>query len=141
MKKEMIKPKFYKCRVCGNIVEMIHPSGIPMMCCGQNMEEIRPQKEDGPAEKHVPVLTMGDGHAMIKVGSEPHPMTEEHCIEWIVLVTDQGIYRKNITGCKEASACFCLNKNEKICCAYAYCNIHGLWMCDCENADCPAETK
>ena len=32
--------KFFKCNTCGNFVETIYKSPVPMMCCGQKMEEI-----------------------------------------------------------------------------------------------------
>ena len=34
--------KFYICRRCGNLVGMIHDSGVPMMCCGQKTEALEP---------------------------------------------------------------------------------------------------
>ena len=34
--------KFYICEHCGNLVGMIHDSGVPMMCCGQKMEALKP---------------------------------------------------------------------------------------------------
>ena len=32
--------KFYICEHCGNLVGMIHDSGVPMMCCGQKMKKL-----------------------------------------------------------------------------------------------------
>ena len=29
--------QIYKCEVCGNIVEMLHPGQGQMVCCNQNM--------------------------------------------------------------------------------------------------------
>ncbi len=36
----MCENKFYICEHCGNIVGMIHNSGVPMMCCGQKMTKL-----------------------------------------------------------------------------------------------------
>ena len=47
--------KFYVCEHCGNMVEMVKSSGVPMMCCGQKMTEIIPGTVDAAREKHVPV--------------------------------------------------------------------------------------
>ncbi|MBQ2271570.1 MAG: desulfoferrodoxin, partial [Firmicutes bacterium] len=27
--------KFYRCDICGNMVDVVKASGVPMMCCGQ----------------------------------------------------------------------------------------------------------
>ena len=37
----MSKVKFYICRHCGNLVEMIHDAGVPVICCGEKMEELK----------------------------------------------------------------------------------------------------
>ncbi|MEG3041808.1 MAG: desulfoferrodoxin, partial [Clostridium sp.] len=29
--------KFFVCKHCGNMVGMIHSSGVPMICCGEKM--------------------------------------------------------------------------------------------------------
>jgi len=44
----MTKEKqIYKCNVCGNIVEVIHPGAGELVCCGQPMElQVEPGKEN-----------------------------------------------------------------------------------------------
>ena len=37
-----MKAKFYICEHCGNLVGMIHDTGVPMMCCGQKMTALVP---------------------------------------------------------------------------------------------------
>ena len=32
--------KYYICEHCGNIIEYVKESGVPVMCCGQKMTEI-----------------------------------------------------------------------------------------------------
>ena len=32
--------KFYRCAHCGKIIAVVKESGVPVMCCGQKMEEI-----------------------------------------------------------------------------------------------------
>ena len=34
--------KFYICRTCGNIIEKINDSCVPVVCCGKKMEELIP---------------------------------------------------------------------------------------------------
>ena len=47
--------KFYKCSHCGNIVAFVENKGVPVMCCGQKMDELVPNTTDAAGEKHVPV--------------------------------------------------------------------------------------
>ena len=56
--------KFYECEHCGNIIEYVNASGVPVMCCGQKMKEIVPGTSDGAHEKHVPVVTI-DGDKVV----------------------------------------------------------------------------
>ena len=37
-----MKPKFYICRHCGNLIGMVQDAGVPVVCCGQKMEELVP---------------------------------------------------------------------------------------------------
>ena len=32
--------KFYKCKVCGQIVAIVKKTGAKLVCCGEEMEEI-----------------------------------------------------------------------------------------------------
>lgn len=32
--------KVFKCSQCGNVIQMLHESGVPVMCCGKKMEEV-----------------------------------------------------------------------------------------------------
>ena len=72
--------KLLKCSVCGNIVEMIEDKGVPVMCCGKPMDELKANTTDGALEKHVPVAEIADGNLHVKVGSMEHPMLAEHYI-------------------------------------------------------------
>ena len=54
----MSNTKFFICRHCGNLVKIVKESGVPMMCCGQKMEELVPNTTDAAGEKHVPVATV-----------------------------------------------------------------------------------
>ena len=37
-----MKQKFYICKHCGNIATLIRDAGVPIMCCGEKMHEIKP---------------------------------------------------------------------------------------------------
>lgn len=119
--------KFMRCNRCGNIVIFLQDSGIPLVCCGQNMEEILPNTTDGAHEKHVPVVKRRDDCFEIVVGSVEHPMSMEHYIEWIVLEYEDGFEQVRLMPGDRPCAIFKIKKNKIPVAAYAYCNLHGLW--------------
>ena len=118
--------KFYVCETCGNLVGMVHASGVPMMCCGKKMTELVPGTVEASKEKHIPVATVEDGKVIVNVGSVDHPMTEEHLIEWVYLETCCGGHRKCLKAGDAPNVTFVLG-DEKPIAVYAYCNLHGLW--------------
>lgn len=115
----------YKCNVCGNIVEVVHPSMGTLVCCGQNMELLTEKSADTGMEKHVPVIEKTPEGILVKVGSIEHPMLEEHHIEWIELHTPNHIYRKYLHAGEKPEALF--KTDEEVLYAREYCNIHGHW--------------
>lgn len=119
--------KFYKCEHCGNIIEFVDEKNPNIICCGEKMKELVPGSVDAALEKHVPVIEEVDGKVVVKVGEVIHPMLDNHYIEWIVVHTDQGIYRKHLKPGNAPIAEFALLDNEIVFSAYAYCNLHGLW--------------
>lgn len=123
----MCEAKFYICQTCGNLVGMIHSSGVPMMCCGKPMTALVPGEVEASAEKHLPVVSADENKVTVIVGSALHPMAEEHSILWIYLQTTLGGQRKCLTPGAAPEAVFALAENEKPLAAYAYCNLHGLW--------------
>lgn len=123
----MCKTKFFICKTCGNLVGMIHSSGVKMICCGKEMTELVPNTVDAAQEKHVPVIEVNGNTVTVKVGSVTHPMLEEHYIQWIYLVTKQGAQRKCLEPGQEPVAVFALAEGDEVVEAYEYCNLHGLW--------------
>ena len=71
----MIDVKFFKCVHCGNIVEMVQDSGVPLVCCGEKMKELTANMVDASTEKHVPVVNVEGNKVKVKVGEVTHPMT------------------------------------------------------------------
>lgn len=118
----------YKCSLCGNIVEVIHGGGGELTCCGQPMKLMVENTTDGAKEKHVPVIEKTDKGYLVKVGSVPHPMQEDHYIEWIQLMVGGNSCRKFLAPGDAPEALFEVNvqHNDKIS-AREYCNLHGLW--------------
>ena len=119
--------RIYRCKHCGQMVEMIDKKGCPVMCCGEPMEELVACSTDAALEKHVPVFEVKDNLVVVNVGSIDHPMLEEHYIEWVLLQTKQGIQRKALKPGEAPKVCFALCEGDEVEAVYAYCNLHGLW--------------
>ena len=112
---------------CGNIVELLEESGVPVICCGEKMTELVPNTTDAATEKHVPVVEVSGNEVLVKVGSVEHPMLEEHHIAFIVLETNLGTQRKFLDVAGKPEARFVLAEGEEVVAAYEYCNLHGFW--------------
>lgn len=116
----------YLCEICGNIVEVLTGGDGDLVCCGENM---KPLVEKGKAqegkEKHVPVIEKDGGTVTVKIGGIPHPMIEEHHIEWIEVIADGKAYRQFLKPGDAPEAVFNLSADQII--AREHCNIHGLW--------------
>ena len=125
----MTNNKFYICRHCGNIVNSIKNSGVPMVCCGEKMEELTANTVEASQEKHLPVVSILGDKVKVEVGSAAHPMLEEHSIQWIYLETDKGGQRKCLKPGEAPVAKFAIT-DEKPIAVYAYCNLHGLWKAE-----------
>lgn len=130
----MNQPKFFRCKHCGNLTGMIHDGGVPMICCGEPMEELLPNTVEAATEKHIPEVSANGRLVHAKIGSVAHPMTPEHHIEFIYLHTKNGGQRKALEVGTDAAAMFAVLEDKPLE-VYAYCNLHGLWKadvpCDC----------
>lgn len=119
--------KFYRCTHCGQIIAIVKGTGVPVICCGEKMQEIIPGTTDAAVEKHVPVCEVKDGKVFVTVGSVPHPMLPAHYIEWVAIQTKFGNQRKALNPGDEPKVCFSLCEGDEVEAAYAYCNLHSLW--------------
>lgn len=122
-----MEQKFYICSHCGNIVAFAKNNGVPVMCCGQKMQELIPGTVEASGEKHIPVYTVENGVVEVTVGSVEHPMLPEHYIEWISLETTMGNQRKCLQPGQKPQTKFALLPGEEVVAVYAYCNLHSLW--------------
>ena len=122
MKEKVI---FYRCEMCGNIVELIKDGGGELVCCGKPMKKLEPNTVDAAQEKHVPVYEKKGNILSVQVGSVEHPMTEEHYIEWIAVETPDRIQRRVLRPGEAPKAEFQIDSDKfRI---FEYCNLHGLW--------------
>ena len=119
--------KFYRCNHCGQIIAVVKKTGVPVVCCGEQMQEIIPGTTDAAVEKHVPVYEVKGNIVTVSIGSVAHPMLEEHYIEWVALQTKAGNQRKALTPGSEPKVSFALTDGDEVVGVYAYCNLHGLW--------------
>ena len=127
-----MEAKFYKCNHCGNILIPAIDAGVTPSCCGEPMELLKAGVSDGAAEKHVPVVEReGDGsHFAISIGSVPHPMTEEHAIQFVVLLYGSRTYMFKLEPGEEPKVRCTVKDNSLPVTVYEYCNLHGLWKAD-----------
>lgn len=115
----------YECGVCGNIVEVLRGGKGELVCCGEPMKLLVENTTDAAVEKHVPVVEKVDGGIKVKVGSVPHPMENEHWIEWIQVIAGGRSYRRFLDPGDEPEATFKVQSDDVI--AREHCNLHGLW--------------
>ena len=116
----------YKCNICGGIIEVLHAGKGQLVCCGQPMELLIEKEEDNGKEKHVPVVERTTEGIKVKVGIVEHPMEENHRVEWIEVITQEGeVYKKYLKAGDKPQAEFKLkNRIAKV---REYCSLHGLW--------------
>ncbi len=119
----------YRCETCGNIVQVLVAGDGELVCCGHPMTYMEPHKNDDNAnEKHVPVFVkLENGEEEIRVGSLPHPMEQEHYIQFIEAVSNDERYvclKFLNPGDEPVKKLHCASDIKN---AIAYCNIHGLW--------------
>jgi superoxide reductase len=120
--------KVFKCPYCGNIITVMNDGGGELVCCGKPMLLLVAGENDTAAkEKHIPVVTVLGEVIEVAVGSVAHPMTPEHYIQWIAVVTDSEVYTKYLTPADAPKAVFALPVGTTDFAVYEYCNLHGLW--------------
>ena len=120
------KRYLYLCKVCQNLIEIIHFGSSDLVCCGQAMFLLEGNSTDASQEKHVPAIVDKDDSIEVTVGSVEHPMDEKHYITFIEILTPNKVYRQDLKPGEKPFASFPI-KREEIYLVRAYCNLHGLW--------------
>ena len=114
--------ELYKCSESGQIVEVL----VGGECGVAGMEHVVENTTDAATEKHVPVVEKVEGGYRVTVGEVEHPMTAEHSIQWIELITENNeVFRKYLDPSEKPVAVFKTDAKEVY--AREYCNLHGLW--------------
>ena len=124
----MKRSEIYQCKECGLTFEVTTGCSCPVSCCGSEVKLMEPQTSDWKTEKHVPFPSACENGGMrVVVGRDmPHPMTEQHHIEWIEVINGPYVNRRYLKPGEEPRADFhvTLQKGMVI---REFCNIHGLW--------------
>lgn len=118
----------YRCDLCGNVVEVMHGGKGALVCCGKPMVHLTENTVDAAKEKHVPVVERIEGGVKVVVGSVEHPMLEKHYIEWIEVVADNRVYRKDLNPGEKPEAIFMIDAEKVV--VREYCNLHGVWKAE-----------
>ena len=117
--------KLLKCNKCGTRV-IVDKGGDNVICCGEQMQEVKPNSVDAAIEKHVPEYKIEDDKIIVTVN---HVMEDEHYIEWIVLESENVLIKKDFIPGDKLEVEFDYIPSSSL---YAYCNKHGLWQKDVE---------
>lgn len=95
-----------------------------LVCCGQPMELLTEISEGEGWEKHLPRVERANGTIRVYIGSEPHPMGEDHYIAWVEVLTGSHVMRAELGSGAEPKAEFPdLGGAIKV---RSLCNKHGL---------------
>lgn len=130
MKGEIMTKKLelYRCKLCGNLVQVILDGEGELVCCGEPMELVpKNNVEESIFEKHLPVFTKDGQNTVIKVGEVLHPMNDDHYIMFIEAIAKDksGMCLSYLHPGKEAKMVLEQNMGKVL--ARAFCNLHGLF--------------
>jgi len=117
--------QLYKCPVCATVVEVIDECGLDLVCCGPPMVSLAEKTSQSGQDRHQPVLERTGRRVRVRVGQTPHPMTEDHQIRWIEMVSEGRVCRHFLAPGQAPEAVFECDSPAAV--ARAYCNRHGLW--------------
>lgn len=119
------KLEIYKCEICGNVVEITHEGVGSLECCNQDMkllQEYYPEK-DNAHFAHKEKLSDIQNKVFFN-----HPMTPEHHIEYIEVISNDEKYikRKFLNSDDEPEISFKCDCKEGFY-IRLYCNLDGVW--------------
>lgn len=117
----------YYCKHCKRIC-YTYPKDSTLVCCGDEMTLLQPKTMDTGNEKHLPVVKRMEGNLIsVEIGSVPHPMLEEHFIQWVFIEQGDKYQIKTFKPGEEPKALFYVDENLPVK-VFEFCNLHGLWM-------------
>ncbi len=120
--------KFYECKHCGTMIALLKEGAMIPKCCDETMSEMPIHtKGEEKGEKHVPLVHEENDKVYVRIGEVPHPMEENHYIDWVYLLTDKGSQRKKLYPGNKPEVVFSIGEEEVVLTVIAHCNLHGLW--------------
>ena len=125
----MKEVKYYRCPICGNVIEVVNGNINMVKCCGATPVLMEANTVDAAVEKHVPVYEIEGEEIVVKVGEVIHPMEDAHYITFITLVTNDRVIRVDLKPGDEPVVRLPYVSGSVI---YEYCNLHGLWKNEVE---------
>ena len=112
----MLRTQFHICPVCGNV---IHSTGNAVVsCCGITLPAL--EAEEAEVDHALQLLPVEDEHYV----TIAHPMTKQHYISFIAVVTSDRIRLVKLYPEGEAGTRLSLRGGGML---YWYCNRHGLF--------------
>ena len=120
------KLEFYRCAICGNIVQIFNGGAGMLVCCGEEMKLLPIQHDTTEfGEKHSPKVDERDSKRFVNVNN--HPMTNEHYVQFIQIVSEDKneLYTKFFFP-EQIPEIEVTHFPENLS-AVEYCNIHNLW--------------
>jgi superoxide reductase len=124
-----VQSEILSCDDCPILLEVIHgcdQDSCSLTCTGKPLKSLSAKTADQGKEKHVPVVEKVDGGYKVKVGDVPHPMEDDHWIQWIELQAGKKVYRQFLDPGEAPEAVFKLDESGPVT-AREHCNKHGLW--------------
>lgn len=122
------KLELYRCKLCGNLVQVILEGDGELVCCGEKMELVPVNNvEESIYEKHIPVFTKEGDNTVVKVGKVLHPMNDDHYIMFVEIIDkrDESMSLKYLHPGEKAQVFLNNELGKPI--AQAFCNLHGLF--------------
>lgn len=125
----MKRNELYRCSKCGVQLEVLVSGSddVELVCCGEVLKAQRANSSDGAGEKHLPVAESCPGGILVRVGDVPHPMSEEHHIEWIEVINGAYVNRFYLKPGELPQAVFSVPLSPELIIRES-CNIHGVWQ-------------
>ena len=110
------RARFYICPICGNVIWSMGEGAFS--CCGVTLPPLEPEEPD---EEHVLSVETVDNEWYV---SADHPMTKEHFLSFIALVSYDRVQLCKLYPEQAAEARFPRRGGGTL---YACCNRHGLY--------------
>lgn len=79
--------KLYRCEVCETVVDVLDRCSPELTCCGRVMTPAANPLPRMGRHRHEPLVRREGDCLVVRVGHLSHPMSADHQISWIELIT------------------------------------------------------